>query len=65
MNSLKWKEGQPESAGSPGFFFVADEDGDFAIVELGMEGSYSKPRCLGPIVAYAGPIEEPDPETMP
>jgi hypothetical protein len=60
----KWKEGNPKAAGCPGFFWVIDEDGEREIVEVDLDGNYRR-RHTGKTVAYSGPIEEPDEETLP
>jgi hypothetical protein len=61
----KWIDGKPETAGTPGFFWVVNEEGDKAVVEIDLDGDYRKPKTLGKIVAYSGPIEEPDDDTLP
>lgn len=60
-----WKEGHPKDAGVGGWVWVCDEEGEKDIMEISQDGEYKKPRGLGKIVAWAGPIVEPDDETLP
>ncbi len=62
---LSWKDGTPDNAGCPGWFWVADEEGDKEVIEVDMDGDWKSSRAFGEVVAYCGPIQEPDDETLP
>lgn len=64
MTKLKWIEGHPKDAGIAGWVWVTDENGNYAVVSIDMD-EFNKPRDIGAIVAWAGPIEEPDESTLP
>lgn len=62
--ALKWTDGNPIAAGAAGWVWIANEDGDYAVIEI-IDGAGRAPKGFGKIQAWAGPIEPPDEDSLP